>query len=195
MSMAKITRKMFADLWEILEYNPGTGEFFWKVNRTAGVYAGDVAGSIYKNGYRYIQIDGLDYRAGRLAWFFVTGEDPLDFVDHRNGDRDDNRFENLRLANNSQNQANATWSTNTSGFKGVAWQPSRKKWIAMITVDGVAKNLGRYTSIVDAAKAYRQAAIDAWGEFALVPSDNEIEFIAEELERERTKARTSGEVD
>ena len=180
--MADITRVISSLIRQLLEYNPETGEFFWKVSYgTATV--GDQAGSVYGNGYRYIQIDNLDYRAGRLAWWFVTGEDPDEFIDHKDGIRDNNRFDNLRKATNSQNQANALWKTNTSGFKGVSWQPSRGKWIARITVDGKAINLGRYYSIIDAAKAYKRAAISAWGEFALVPSDDEIEQLGEALER------------
>lgn len=178
----EITRTLHEGLKQILEYNPETGEFFWKVS-SGSVKAGSSAGSVYKNGYRYIQIDGLDFRAGRVAWFFVTGEDPVDFVDHKDGMRDNNRFANLRKATNEQNQANiGPKSTNTSGIKGVSWSAKRGKWCAMITVKGVAKNLGRYDSIVDAAKAYRAAAVDAWGEFALVPSNEEIEAIAEALE-------------
>lgn len=172
-----ITRKLTNEIKSALEYNPITGEFFWKVSH-GSVKVGDVAGSVYKNGYRYIQIDGLDYRAGRLAWFFETGEDPEEFIDHKDGDRDNNRFKNLRKASNSQNQANATWSTNTSGIKGVTWQKKRNKWFVKITVDGQAINLGRYDDIRDAAKAYRRAAIAVWGEFAKVPSDEEIERIA-----------------
>lgn len=177
--MAELTREMGDWIREVLEYNPTTGEFFW-IKRGHGIMVGDLAGSVYSNGYRYIQIDGEDYRAGRLAWFFATGEDPDEFIDHINKDRDDNRFGNLRKATNSQNQANAFWSTNTSGFKGVSWQPSRGKWIAMITVDNKKKNLGRYNTRAEAAKAYRRAAIEAWGEFANVPSDEEIDVICAE---------------
>lgn len=184
--MAEITRKLTGKIRELLEYNPETGEFFWKLSLRGHVRAGDVAGSVYSNGYRYIEIDSLDYRAGRLAWFFVTGEDPADFVDHQDGIRDNNRFGNLRLATNSQNQANAFWRTNTSGIKGVRYQADRRKWIAMITVKGKQRNLGRFASIVDAAKAYRAAAIDAWGEFALVPSDDEIIAVAEALQSKET---------
>jgi HNH endonuclease/AP2 domain len=180
--MAEVTRTMTGELRWFLEYNPETGEFFWKIS-SRGNHVGDLAGSVYPNGYRYIQIEGLDYRAGRLAWFFVTGEDPVEFIDHINKNRDDNRFSNLRKSTNSQNQANALWSTNTSGIKGVSWQSSRSKWIAVITINGIAKNLGRYDSIVDAAKAYRAAAIEVWGEFALVPSDEEITAVSEELEK------------
>lgn len=177
--MANVTRVLGEWLRQVLEYNPLTGEFIWLVD-SGTAEAGNLAGSIYDNGYRYIQIDGLDYRAGRLAWFFVTGEDPPGFVDHRNGVRDDDRFDNLRVATNSQNQANARWKTNTSGIKGIRWEPERRKWIARITVDGKAKNLGRYDRMIDAARAYKAAAVAAWGEFALVPTDAEIERIAGE---------------
>lgn len=164
-----------AQLKTLLEYNPVTGEFFWKITDRA-VHAGDLAGSVYSNGYRYIQICGQDYRAGRLAWYFMTGEDPLDFIDHKDGVRDNNRFNNLRIATNSQNQANrGAPQNNTSGFKGVRWQASRGKWIAIITINGKAKNLGRFINLTDAVMAYRAAAMAAWGEFAKVPTDEEIQ--------------------
>lgn len=180
----EIQRKLTERLKGILEYNPITGEFFWKLPYGSS-HVGDVAGSVYPNGYRYIQIDGLDYRAGRLAWFFVTGEDPIDFIDHKNKDRDDNSFDNLRVATNSQNQANAFWKTNTSGFKGVCWQADRKKWMAKITINNHAINLGRYHKFAEAALAYRAAAIDAWGEFALVPSEEEIGAMAPIMDKHK----------
>src|SRR3974390_10339 len=98
--MADITRKLGSWLHNYLKYDPVKGEFYWKTSGH-GHSIGDRAGSIYANGYRYIQLDGLDYRAARLAWFMVTGEDPFIFVDHFNKVRDDDAFENLRLATNS----------------------------------------------------------------------------------------------
>lgn len=179
----EIQRLLNNELRQVLEYNPRTGEFFWLVSK-GNSRVGEAAGSIYANGYRYIQIDGLDYRAGRLAWFFVTGEDPVDFVDHKDGVKDNNRFCNLRKATNSQNQANRGLpSNNSSGFKGVSWQPSRCKWIAKITIGGKSINLGRYTNIDDAVRAYKVAAQAAWGEFAQVPSDEEIAALASRREK------------
>lgn len=163
------------ELKRLLEYNPATGEFFWLFTDRA-VKSGNLAGSVYKNGYRYIQILSIDYRAGRLAWYYMTGEDPFDFIDHKDGVRDNNRFNNLRKATNSQNQANrGAPINNTSGFKGVSWQVSRQKWFARIMVHGKTINLGRYDNIVDAVHAYRRAAIAVWGEYAKVPTDSEIE--------------------
>lgn len=179
--MADITRVPGDWLKNLLEYNPHTGEFFWLRSVSPVVTVGDRAGSVYANGYRYIQVYGEDYRAGRLAWFFMTGEDPTEFIDHINRIRDDDRFENLRKATNSQNQANAFWTTNTSGFRGVSWIKSRGKWAASITVDGHQRNLGRYQTRIEAAKAYKRAAIEAWGEFAEVMSDEEIEALDKAL--------------
>jgi hypothetical protein len=179
--MAEITCTLGSWIHDILEYNPRTGEFFWRIS-IATVHAGDRAGSIYANGYRYIQMEGVDYRAARVAWFMMTGEDPVVFVDHLNRIRDDDRFDNLRLATNSQNQANAWWSTNTSGFKGVTWQKSRGQWAASITIDNKQKFLGRFNTRVEAAKAYRNAAVDAWGEFAECMTDEEIEALDKALQ-------------
>jgi hypothetical protein len=166
--MAGITRKLTNKLHDILEYNPATGEFFWKMLPLGGrAKVGDLAGSVYSNGYRYIQIDGLDYRAARLAWFMVHGEDCNVFIDHVNGLRDDNRIDNLRPATNSQNQANrGAPKNNTSGIKGVCFDGARNKWRASITVNGKAKNLGRFNSAQDAQAAYEKAALEAWGDFA-----------------------------
>jgi hypothetical protein len=125
------------------------------------------AGSVYANGYRYIQIDNISYRTGRLAWLYMTGEWPAAMVDHEDTDKANDAWRNLRLASNSQNQANrGVPSNNTSGTKGVRFETSRGKWRAQIVVNGRSKNLGRYATREEAMEAYATAAKAAWGEFA-----------------------------
>lgn len=82
-------------------------------------------------------------------------------VDHINGDKLDNRKQNLRVCTRAQNQANVgVTSRNKSGFKGVSFD--RGKWVAR--TKGV--HLGRFTDPVEAARAYDKKAIELFGEFA-----------------------------
>lgn len=67
---------------------------------------------------------------------------------------------------------------NTSGFKGVFWDKQKGKWAARIMLDYKTKHLGFYVNIADAARAYKTAAVNAWGENANVASEDEIDRIA-----------------
>lgn len=95
---------------------------------------------------------------------FLTGW-PL--VDHINGDGLDNRRANLRHATTAQNQRNARLrSDNASGFKGVHWDASQRRWKAQISVGGKRLSRGRYLTAEEAAHAYDDAARELHGEFA-----------------------------
>jgi len=88
-------------------------------------------------------------------------------VDHRNGNRLDNRRCNLRLASATQNAANSgPKPSNRSGFRGVSWFPRDRRWTVHIKVNGRAKNLGYFDDPVEAARVYDAAAVAAHGEFA-----------------------------
>jgi hypothetical protein len=109
-------------LKEILKYSPDTGEFVHLVQKKGGrgIKPGDVAGDFCSYGYRRIGIDGKRYRACRLAWLYMTGEWPEKHVDHVNGIRSDDRWENLRSASIRQNAFNRGVSQrNSVGIKGV----------------------------------------------------------------------------
>lgn len=104
---------------------------------------------------------------------FVTGEVPAGhYVDHINGDGLDNRKCNLRIANKSQNKANAKkqiWVSGkptTSKYKGVYWNKRISKWNASIKVNYKKIFIGHYHDEIKAALAYNKAAIENFGEFA-----------------------------
>ena len=81
---------------EVLDYNPSTGQFTWKVCIARNIKAGDAAGCVAKgNGYQYITIDGVEVTASRLALFFMKGEWPRTKVQFIDGDKTNCRYDNL----------------------------------------------------------------------------------------------------
>ena len=59
-------------LRELLDYEPQTGKFFWKVRTARCVKIGSLAGAIERNGYRRIDLLNKHYLAHRLAWLYVN---------------------------------------------------------------------------------------------------------------------------
>jgi len=90
-------------------------------------------------------------------------------VDHINGNGLDCRRKNMRLATRSQNTANAKKNTGFrhSRFKGVK-RERWGRWSASIKVDSTNIWLGGFSNEEDAAKSYDRAAIEHFGEFALI---------------------------
>ena len=142
-------------LKEVVSYAPSTGRFVWLQANSACVKVGDEAGSGRDSkGYRRIQIDGVRYRAHRLAWFYMTGRWPPDEIDHKDLDTSNNRWANLRLATRKQNNENRSgWAR--SGCKGIT--SHGRKWRARIRHNGVQTHLGLFPS-KDAAVAARREA-------------------------------------
>jgi hypothetical protein len=155
-------------LTSVLSYNPQTGVFAWSCARPK-IQVGAEAGYVKKNkGYRYIEVDGKAYSAHRLAWFYVTGSMPQLQIDHINGNKSDNRFENLREATHGQNRANSK-SSNKCGVKGVRRLPWMKEenrcWMAQIRHKKRNIYLGCFHTKEEAHQAYCDAAKRLHGEF------------------------------
>jgi hypothetical protein len=139
-------------LREVLSYDPLTGIFKWRVATSSRVRVGDVAGGTNKEGYRVIGVDGTQYLAHRLAWIYVTGRQPNLCLDHKDGNRSNNRFDNLREASASENTANSRCSRlNVSGLKRA--HRIRDGWKSEIRIAGRAFYLGRFDSAESAHAA------------------------------------------
>ena len=118
------------------------------------------------SGYYWSSLDGVNLPAHRVIWALHNGAWPDGQIDHINGDKSDNRIENLRVVTTSQNGMNrGKPSDNTSGYKGVVWDKSRSKWKATIGFRGKVHNIGRYDTKEDAIKAYEDKCIELHGEF------------------------------
>jgi len=161
--MKKLTAQY---LRELLHYDPETGVFTWIVRRP-GVAADSIAGWLNGEGYRQITIDGVHHCANRLAWLYMTGEWPAAQIDHRDGVRNNDRFDNLREATGTQNQRNSRKRRdNASGFKGVHFNTRDKRWMAKIRRDGRQRHLGCFATAAEAHAAYCKAAMEIDPEFA-----------------------------
>lgn len=92
---------------------------------------------------------------------------PRQQVDHKNGNGLDNQKSNLRVCTISQNNANKKKRPGQSSqFKGVSWNKTRKRWQAFIKKEGRSMFIGYFDDETTAAKAYDAKAIELFGEFA-----------------------------
>ena len=141
-------------LKEILAYEPETGQFFWKIRKAYNMKAGQLAGALHKSGYIHISIDKKCHKAHRLAWLYMTGKEPDEYVDHINRIASDNRFVNLRLATAKQNCENCTtYKSNVSGFRGVSFHKATNKWRATLRHNKKHIHVGVFDTALEASFA------------------------------------------
>lgn len=151
-----------------LRYESETGHLYWIKKSSDKTVVGARAGwQRSKNGYRQIGLLGRIIYEHRLIWLLVSGQFPENQIDHKNGIKDDNRFENLRHATSSQNLSNiGAKRDNTSGTKNVHWCNRVKKWIAKVKRHGKTHRAGAFDSYEDAVSAAAIARAKIHGEFA-----------------------------
>jgi len=158
---AKLTQER---LKELLHYDPETGEFTWQVDRGLNVKAGDAAGYTGAAGYRVIGVLGKNRRAHRVAFLYMTGDWPDYQVDHKDGDRLNNRWANLRACTSAQNMQNFSGQgmgkASATALLGAFYCPMTIKsrpYMSAISVGKVKHYLGYFSSAEDAHKAYLAA--------------------------------------
>lgn len=149
-----------------LAYDPETGLFTNLVQRRQSK-PGAVVGQLGAGGYVRVTFEYCRFMAHRLAWLHMTGDWPSDKIDHRDLDRSNNRWSNLREATQSQNCANAPLTRrNTSGFKGACFDKSNGKFVASVRFQGRHIHLGHFDTAYEAHLAYVAGAHRLFGEFA-----------------------------
>ena len=158
-------------LRQLLRYEPDTGKLYWK-ERTPNMFKRerDCKGWNLKfsgkeaftaktaNGYHHGAINCTNYYAHRIIFSMAYGSLSHGEIDHVNGDKSDNRLGNLREVSHAENMKNAKiQKNNVSGFSGVHYEMSSRKWRATISVDGKVKGVGRFSNKDDAIAARKEA--------------------------------------
>lgn len=137
------------ELKRLLHYDAATGVFTRRVRTSYAIRVGDVAGCDNGEGYRNIRIHGRFYVAHRLAWLYVHGEWPIGWIDHIDGNRDNNRIVNLRCVTASENMQNQRGRRGT-GRNGSGWS-------ARISLNRKKYHLGTFPTEAEAHAVYLEA--------------------------------------
>lgn len=146
------------ELRGVLDYDPNSGEFRWRISPRYGIHPGDLAGCLCRwQGYWLVRVNNRTYGAHRLAWLHVYGDWPKQEIDHINGSRVDNRIANLRDVSTRTNQENQRVARprNRLGLLGV--DRIRAGFRAQISVNGKKINLGTFPSAERAYAVYVEA--------------------------------------
>ena len=135
--------------YNILDYV--NGQLFWK--------DGTPAGTPHSAGYVQVAYEKGLYLAHRIVWEMHNGPIPTGhIIDHDDRNKKNNYPQNLNLVTYTGNQKNRSkGKNNVSGVTGVTWDKAKKKWYASIKIAGKTTGLGRYTDMVDAIAARKNA--------------------------------------
>lgn len=144
----------------LYEYDREIGGFFHK-HSWARAKKGDRAGIISDTGYEKIRIKGRHYRSHRIVWLLEKGYMPKSDLDHMDGNRLNNKIENLRECTPAQNMQNIRRKYKKregcqkySRHVGVSWCLKNKKWVVKIRVAGKQTTIGWFHDEDEAGKAY-----------------------------------------
>ena len=144
------------------------GHLYWKkvIHPNKQYLVGKEVGSIHPTGYRHVTWMNKPHKVHRLIFLLEHGYLPKE-IDHINGDRQDNRLENLREATRSENQCNrGEIASNTSGYAGVSWHKHAKAWYVRVIKDGKSTIIGYFKDLELAGLVSQEARVLYHGKFA-----------------------------
>lgn len=138
-------------------------------DKDGGLYwrkTGKKAGTLHRTKYIQVGIDGKSYNAHRLMFMLHYGWVP-EVIDHIDGNRSNNKIENLRPATWTQNLQNMKLRPNNkSGCKNVSWSSAKQKWAVQLSINGRQRNLGRFDDLELADLVATEARNKYHGAFA-----------------------------
>lgn len=144
-------------LKELLYYDEFTGMFRWRVNISSTGRIGNIAGANHGTGYLVIRVDKRLYMSHRLAALYMEGKFPPALIDHKDMNKSNNAWGNLRHATKSQNAQNkkvAQSNNAKTGLLGVFWSGQQKKWGAKVNLNRKQHHAGFFATPELAHAAY-----------------------------------------
>lgn len=158
MSIPKKISKEILKIFNLrFKYNSRSGDITYKKRVSKNTNIGILAGHINKKrGYRAINVNGRLFPSHRIAWYLYYGKMPKEYIDHKNGNKLDNRIVNLREVTKGENNQNTRIprKDNTSGYLGVSFCNTNKKFISQIRFNGKKIRIGYFDFAIDAYNAY-----------------------------------------
>jgi hypothetical protein len=127
-------------------------------------------GSYDEKGYLKVKVKGKMYKVHRVIWEMHYGPVTTGMeIDHKNNIRDDNRIENLQELIHGDNTKKALiCKNNTTGYRGVSFFKSNKKFRARINVNGKSKFLGHFDTAEEAHEVRKIAELHYYGSKLMV---------------------------
>lgn len=148
----------FAFFNERYRYDPLTGEI---LSRRSGKKVGHCQRYVFIS----VRVAGKPtlFLAHIVAWVLMTGQWPENDIDHRDRDKLNNRWDNLRLSNKMYNTINSTRKRNMDLPRGVVLEG--RKYLAKLQHNGIPIRIGRFNTAEEAGAAYRAKAKELWSDW------------------------------
>lgn len=152
-------------LHKLFEYCDG--KLIRRIYMCGRATSGSEAGNLTAKGYLEVKIKDRTYKVHRIIWAMRHGTWPSGQIDHVNGNKSDNRIENLREVTQNQNMWNrGRLCNNKTGYKGVSKVRSSGRYKAQIKHFGRVICIGTFETPEEAYVAYCDSARRLHGEYA-----------------------------
>lgn len=157
-------------MYEIIDqsFQYDNGDLIWIGKNSARRKAGQIVGTVGSHGYLSTWFGGKHLLVHRIIYFLHHKNvfDSKITIDHIDGNRLNNKIENLRLASYSENQSNKKLTRNTSGAKNVCWDKATEKWRVRVNFEKKRNEIGLFLNFDEAVKAASEARKKIHKQFA-----------------------------